>query len=210
MTSLGRLIMFDGPDGVGKTTQLNMAAEALRAKGYEVYTTKTHGGTPIGEALREVSLSTLERTPLTDMYISLAMHAQLSQLIEDKRDRGIIVLVDRSPLSNVAYQAFGSGLDREFTLGIIDIDMQLFKPDCVLVYDAPIKITLHRMEERNKLNHAKREYFESKSAEYFERVAEGYRGAAEHFGASIVEAVESAESVHKQSMKIINKCLQDG
>ena len=191
--SLGRLIMFDGPDGVGKTTQLNLVANALTAEGYEIYLTKTHGGTPIGEALREVSL---------------AMHAQLSQLIEDKRERGIIVLVDRSPLSNVAYQAYGSGLDIDFSMGIIDIDMQLFKPDCIIVYDAPIAITKGRMMARNLKNKAKKEYFESKSNEYFERVAEGYRAAAAHFGATVIEAVASIDSIHKETMKVVNKCLR--
>lgn len=205
--SIGKLFMFDGPDGVGKTTQLHMAAEALTKKGYEVYLTKTHGGTPIGEALREVSLSDLERTPLTDMYISLAMHSALAELIEEKRERGVIVLVDRSPLSNVAYQAFGSGLDKDFTIGIIDIDMQLFRPDCIIVYDAPTEVTLARMMARNQKNNAKKEYFESKPREYFERVAEGYRVAAAHFNAHIVDATESADQVHKQTMKQLKTLL---
>lgn len=207
MSSLGRLIMFDGPDGVGKTTQLRLAEEALKADGYEVFTTKTHGGTPIGEALREVSLSNLARTPLTDMYISLAMHAELSQIIEDKRASGTIVLVDRSPLSIVAYQAYASGLDKEFTLGIVDIDMQLFKPDCLVVYDAPIKITRARMQKRNAENNAKKEYFESMPAEFFEKAAAGYRTAAAHFNATIIEAVDDIKTVHKQTMKTISKCL---
>jgi thymidylate kinase len=142
------------------------------------------------------------------MYISLAMHAQLSQLIEAKRELGIIVLVDRSPLSNVAYQAYGSGLDVDFSMGIIDIDMQLFKPDCIIVYDAPITITKERMLARNLENKAKKEYFESKPNEYFERVATGYRAAAAHFGASVIEAVDSVESVHKETMKVVNKCLR--
>jgi dTMP kinase len=206
--SSGKLFMFDGPDGVGKTTQLNMAGEALKKKGYEVYLTKTHGGTPIGEALRTVSLSELERTPLTDMYISLAMHSALAEVIEENRDRGVIVLVDRSPLSIVAYQAYGSGLDKDFTTGVIDIDMQLFKPDTIIVYDAPIAITRQRMLERNAKNNAKQEYFESKSPEYFERVASGYRAAAAHFNAEVIEATASVEQVHKQTMKHLKTLLK--
>jgi dTMP kinase len=205
--SIGKLFMFDGPDGVGKTTQLHMAAEALTAKGYEVYLTKTHGGTPIGEALRDVSLSDLERTPLTDMYISLAMHSALAEVIEDKREKGVIVLVDRSPLSIVAYQAYGSGLDKEFTLGIVDIDMQLFKPDCIIIYDASTEVTLARMQERNKKNNAKKEYFESKPPEYFARVANGYREAAAHFHAEVIDASEGAQHVHKQTMKHLKTLL---
>jgi dTMP kinase len=205
--SIGKLFMFDGPDGVGKTTQLHMAADALTKLGYDVYTTKTHGGTPIGEKLREVSLSELDRTPLTDMYISLAMHSELFGIIDDKRKQGVVVLVDRSPLSNIAYQAFGSGLDKDVSIGIIDIDMQLFKPDCIIVYDAPIAITRQRMIERNARNHAKQEYFESKPPEYFERVAAGYREAAAHFHASVIEATDNVEEVHKQTMKHLKKLL---
>ncbi len=199
--------MFDGPDGVGKTTQLELAAESLRADGRKVYTTKTHGGTEIGEALRKVSLSPIDRNPLTDMYISLAMHSALAEIIETKRQEGYCVLVDRSPLSNIAYQAYGSGLDIEFTTGIIDIDMQLFKPDCVIVYDAPASVTRKRMTSRNAKNHAKKEYFESKSPEYFERVAQGYRAAAAHFNATVIDASDPIDVVHNKTLKILKKCL---
>jgi len=204
----GKIIMFDGPDGIGKTTQLDLVAKELKKEGHKIYVTKTHGGTPIGEALREVSLSTLERNPLTDMYISLAMHSALAKVVEEKRERGIIVLIDRSPLSNVAYQAYGSGLDKDFIIGVIDIDMQLFKPDSVIVYDAPSHVTLQRMVKRNEENNVKREYFESKPPEYFERVTKGYRAAAAHFHAEIIDATGSIEQVHKLTMKHVNKLLR--
>ena len=204
----GKIIMFDGPDGIGKTTQLHLVHEALKKKGYEVYVTKTHGGTPIGEALRKVSLSTLERNPLTDMYISLAMHSALADDVEKIRERGTIVLVDRSPLSNVAYQAYGSGLDKDFIIGVIEIDMEQFKPDGIVVYDAPSDVTLRRMADRNKLTKAKSEYFESKSPEYFERVTKGYRAAAAHFHAEIIDATGSIQQVHKRTMKYIKTLLR--
>jgi dTMP kinase len=206
--SIGKLIMLDGPDGVGKTTQVNLAAAALTKLGYKVFTTKMHGGTPIGEALRTVSLSNLDRTPLTDMYISLAMHSAAAELIEGQRERGVIVLVDRSPLSIVALQAYGSGLDKSFTLGIVDIDMQLFKPDCIIVYDAPVSVTRVRMLARNEQNNAKKEYFESKSAEYFERSTQGYLAAAVHFNAVVIDAVKSIQDVHKATLKQIQKHLK--
>jgi thymidylate kinase len=85
--------------------------------------------------------------------------------------------------------------------------MQLFKPDCIIVYDAPTDVTLNRMQERNKKNNTKKEYFESKPAEYFRRVASGYRDAAEHFHASVIDATATAEEIHKQTMKHLKTLL---
>lgn len=205
--TIGRIIMFDGPDGIGKTTQLKLVAEDLEKDGYTVFKSKTHGGSPIGDALRAVSLSDYDRTPLTDMYISLAMHSELSGIFNEKRDRGAIVLVDRSPLSIVAYQSFGSGLDRDFTFDIVDMDLQFFRPNLIIVYQAPLEVSNARMQARNEQDHTKKEYFESKPADYFVRVAEGYAAAAARFNAEVIKADSDVMGVHNRTMKVIKKIL---
>lgn len=203
MTEHGKLIFFDGTDGVGKTTQLALAADNLRAQGREVYTTRSHGGTPIGEALREASLSKHARVPLTDLYISLAMHAELQHDFNQKRAAGITVLVDRGPLAIIAYQAFGSGLEHNTAYKAVEEDIQLFDADLIIVYDAAVGVTRQRMLNRNQQTAAKVDYFESKPIEYFERVAEGYREAAKHFGALVINADQPIDTVHQQTMAAI-------
>ena len=74
----GLKIAFDGPDGVGKTTQVKIAADFL-SKFSDTHVTRAAGGTPIGEELRKVSLGDKPRSPEVNVYLSLAMHTALGQ-----------------------------------------------------------------------------------------------------------------------------------
>src|SRR5438045_2788931 len=102
--------MFDGPEGVGKTTQMHMCAVALEQKGLRVLTTRINGGTEIGEALRAVSLSHSERPTETDFYIIQAMTAAMIAELPKWQRQYDVILIDRSPLSLLAYQVYGGGL----------------------------------------------------------------------------------------------------
>src|SRR6478609_9484651 len=113
MQNIGKVIMFDGPDGVGKTTQFELAAEALEKQGHKVYKTHILGGTDIGEALRSVMFSTAERPAMTNMHLALAIYYALAAEVEQKRTQGYTVLIDRSPLSLIAFQVYGDGLDEK-------------------------------------------------------------------------------------------------
>jgi len=172
-TKTGLVIAFDGPDGVGKTTQLKLLAETLKKAGHVIHMTRHNGGSPIGEALRNVSLSPVERSAETDLYISLAMGQALSEELQQRKKRGEIILLDRSPLAVVAYQAYGSQLaDKQAAFEACD---RLFKNeaiDILFFLNAPQQIIDNRRHERNTTD-----YFESKGADFHERVREGYEAA---------------------------------
>jgi dTMP kinase len=171
----GLVIVFDGPDGVGKTTQLKLTAEWLTSQGHEVYTTRASGGTPIGEALRKVSLSDIERPPEVDVYISLAMHTALASDINERKDSGIICLVDRSPMALVAYNIYGSQLeDSKLGYDAFEHLMKLWQPDLILMINADQSII---NERRQKRTGKPVDYFEKKDAAFHERVREGYSKA---------------------------------
>lgn len=191
--------MFDGPDGSGKTTQIALAKGALESLGHTVFVTRSHGGTPLGEELRKVSFMAIERQPLTDYYISLAMHSELQADIHHHRTQGHIVLLDRSPLSIWAYQVYASGLEAEFAADGIDHDMQQFNPDLIICYHA----TLATLRKRMAMDTHKADYFESKPDDYFERVIEGYQFAADRYGAQQIGAEQSIEAVHAATMRPI-------
>src|SRR4051794_4239442 len=91
----GLVIIFEGIDGVGKTTQLNLVREELEAEGWAVYGTRNLGGTPIGEELRKTLLSSLERPETTNVYISAAIQEALVAAINGQREAGKIILLDR-------------------------------------------------------------------------------------------------------------------
>ena len=93
----GVIVMFDGPDGVGKSTQLQLATQDLEAQGYTIHTTRVVDGTPIGEALRKVLFADFARSPKTDLFIARAMYAELCEDLQKERQQAKIILVDRSP-----------------------------------------------------------------------------------------------------------------
>jgi len=166
----GLIIAIDGPDGVGKTTQHKLLTEYLNKQGHRVHTTRHNGGTPIGEALREVSLAPIKRSAETDLYISLAMGQALSEDLEQRQSAGEVILIDRSPLAIVAYQGYGSQLkDRQ---AAFDACERLFKNeriDLLLFLNAPQDIINDRRDKR-----ATTDYFESQGDAFHNRVREGY------------------------------------
>lgn len=169
----GSIVALDGPDGSGKTTQLELLAQDLRAAGHDVYTTRASGGTPIGEALRAVSLSDHPRSAEVDVCISLAMHTALGQDIQARRAEGQTVLVDRSPLAIIAYNVFGSQLaDEQLGYDACERMLRLWGIDCLIVFEATQKVLDARRRSRTD---KPTDYFERQPGDYARRVQAGYR-----------------------------------
>lgn len=200
----GLVVIFDGSDGVGKTTQLELARAELEKDGWSVMATRNMGGTPIGEALREVIKSPLDRPPMTDFYISLAVQEPLLDVIDKARAEGRIILMDRSPLSLAAYQIYGSGVDAGLGWRHVDAAMRRIGPDAVILYDMDPQEALSRVREAGQ---GAADYFENKPSDYFEKVAEGFDAAAERYPATRVDAAESIASVHEKTMAAIRPLL---
>jgi dTMP kinase len=199
----GAVIMFDGPDGVGKTTQLVRAQSDLEQAGYNVFTARVNGGTPIGEALREIMLADYERPPLTDLYIHLAQQHALNVEVQRHRQAGTITLIDRSFLSIIAYQVFGSQLDTARGYAAADEVKSLFQPDLLLVYSANPVV----LQSRRALDGRKGDYFDSKPTDYLERAIAGYEEAAARYQATIIDALGDIDTVHEETMRHINETL---
>ena len=128
----GTFITFEGGDGAGKSTHLQLVAEALRARGYEVVCLREPGGTIIGEQLRNTVLDpgNYVMSDECELLIYEAARAQLvSQVIKPTLARGGIVLCDRFADSTIAYQAFGRGIDRTFVQRANDFSCQGIRPD---------------------------------------------------------------------------------
>ncbi len=167
----GLVIAFDGLDGAGKTTQLELAANYLHDKGYGVITARHSGGTPIGERLREVSLSDTPRTAETDIFISMAMGVALADKLQKCREDGSICLVDRSPLALLAYNCYGSQFnDRKRAENFMRELLVREKIDLLIVFTADQKVLDERMSARPKT----RDYFEKQGQDFFTRVQKGY------------------------------------
>ncbi len=199
----GMVIFFEGIDGVGKTTQLEAAAESLRGDGWLVRTTRGHGGTPFGEALREVSFMPIERSADTNLFLSMAIHNELGRQVEEWRGEGAITLIDRGPLSMAAYQIYGDGCDPEIGWREVMADISRFKPELILLFTATLDVALQRAKNRN----SKTDFFESKPSGYFARVEEGFLETTKRFDVSIIDAERPIEVVQADTLTVVEGTL---
>lgn len=200
----GEVIMFDGPDGVGKTEQIRLAAETLTSEGYDVYTTRVHGGTPFGEKLRDVSLSDTPRTPSTDLYLSHTMHIELAHDLRERKQKGQICLVDRSPATMWSYQVRASGLSEEFAKPVIEKSFELLDPKLLIIYLTSLHILKQRIAGRET---AHNDFFENQQDSFHEWTIVGYTEAVKMFHGVTIDASASIDVVHQNTMEHIRKIL---
>jgi dTMP kinase len=201
----GLIVVFEGIDGVGKTTQLLLAKDVLLADGWPVYITRNLGGTPIGEELRKVMLAPIERPTTTNLYLSVAIQEALVGAIEAERANGKLIFMDRGPLSLAAYEIYGGGLNETLGWQHVDAGMQQIRPELTIIYTADIKTALRRAHRKVR----KADYFESKPPGFFERVAKGYTAAASRYPYETVtiDAGQPVEAVHAQTTRAIQQAL---
>jgi len=134
----GKFIVFEGIDGSGKTTQLNLLADNLAARGCRVLCTREPGGTRVGERIRELLLDPRygELAPLTEALLYAAARAQhVAQVILPALAEGNLVLCDRFVDSSLAYQGSGRGMAIPLLEQINETAAAGLTPDLVLVFD---------------------------------------------------------------------------
>ena len=168
MSNTGRFITFEGADGCGKTTQLNLLAEYL-SKDFEVITTREPGAKGLGTQLREILLNyDGEVAPQCESFLFLADRAQhITTLVKPAIENGKIVLCDRHTDSTIAYQGYGRGLDLKQIEYLNELAVQGIKPDLTLVFDVDIETSMKRVG-------VEKDRMESGGNEFFNRVRNGY------------------------------------
>jgi len=169
----GRFITFEGIEGVGKSTQLRLAAERLRRHGLDVVVTREPGGTPLAEAIRRLVLERREETvdgisELLLMFASRSVH--LANLIEPSLARGSWVLCDRFTDATEAYQGHGRGIPLEHIRALEEISQRGRRPDLTVLLDAPVDVAT----ARTKIRGGPGDRIEAERAEFFQRVRDGY------------------------------------
>jgi dTMP kinase len=146
----GRFITFEGPEGSGKTTQLKLLAERLRAGGHDVVETQEPGGTDIGRQIRKILLdpaSTALR-PTAELLLMFASRAQnIDEVILPALAAGKIVLCDRFTDSTLAYQGAGRGLGADVVYDLDRIACRGLVPHLTLLIDIESAAGLARAKQ---------------------------------------------------------------
>ena len=200
-------ITFEGPEGSGKTTQIPLLRDFLRAAGYRVFTTREPGGTAIGDQIREVLLANrnTEMHPRTEILLFQASRAQLvEQEILPRLARGEIVICDRYADSTLAYQGYGHRVDLPRLRGIVDFATGGLKPDLTLLLDLDVEIGLARRAAEGGVNR-----MDAFALEFHRRVRAGYHqlAAAEPDRWVIVDANQPPERVQAAVREIVGERL---
>ena len=174
-------ITFEGPEGSGKTTQIELLSEHLEEKGYSVLATREPGGTNIGDQIRTILLDpqNTEMLPASEALLFSAARAQIvNQVIRPHLAQGRIVLCDRYADSTMAYQGYGHGLELEMLHAITALATGGLKPDLTVYLDIDVEEGLRRKLAAHKAGNAEWNRLDQQEAAFHRRVREGYQQMA--------------------------------
>lgn len=173
----GVFISMEGPDGSGKSTQIELLKEYLNKNGYEVILTREPGGTKISEAIREIILNKdfIEMNDMTELLLYTSARAQLvGEVIKPALLEGKAVISDRFVDSTAVYQGIARGLGIDTVYEVNKYALQGIMPDVTFHLDLPAEVGIAR-----KKNQAELDRMELMAIDFHKKVAEGYRTLAE-------------------------------
>lgn len=199
----GRFVVLEGLDGVGKTTQVALLSEWLGAQGASHIVVREPGGTPIGEAIRELVLGRTDLIvpPESELFLLLAARAALVRdVIRPALERGDTVVADRFALSTLAYQGYGRGIDIARVRAAIDLATGGLRPDLCIVLDLPEGESL----ERQQRSGAGADRIEREGRAFRHTVRDAYLALADSEpGVEVVSAQGMPEEVHARIRSVL-------
>jgi dTMP kinase len=205
----GRFIVLEGPDGSGKSEQARRLVAHLRAAGHAVTHTREPGGTRLGEQVRAILLDPAP-VPRGAMADALLFHAARSQLLDEvirpALARGDLVVCDRYATSTLAYQGYGSGLDRD-ALGRLEAWVTGgLRPDLVVLLDVPADVGLARRDAGEAAELTRFEDDRRHDRAFHERVRAGYleMAATDPARWRVVDAARDAGAVSRDVAALVD------
>lgn len=205
----GKYIVLEGPEGVGKTTQLQELAQRLQAAGLPVRLLREPDSQSdlTARAIRQLTQD--PRYPMntrTEVLLYNAARSQSLQVIKQSVENGIICLVDRNYLTTLAIQYYGRGDVPDYATinSIINFAVDGVEPDLCLVLDAPVQALHDRLTERHQ-----GERFDNLDEAFLERVRAGYLWEAKQRGLPVVFANGGPKEVAENVWKEVSKVLAD-
>ena len=196
----GLFVVMEGPDGSGKTTQINLLKEYLEEAGYECLITREPGGTVIGEEVRQLILNPehKEMSPVTEMLLYAASRAQLvHEVIGPALEEGKIVISDRFVDSSIVYQGIARKLGISTVSAVNAPGIGIYRPDGIFFIDLSEAEGLRRKKEQKNLDR-----MEQEGIDFHHMVSEGYRKVLS--GRPEVMKIDGGRSIDTIQKKIRN------
>jgi len=202
----GKFLVVDGPDGAGKSTQIRMLIEYLKAQGAALAVTRDPGGTPIGDKVRAILLDNAhgEMAVECELMLYMASRAQLvHQVIRPALDKRQCVLCDRYVSATIAYQGAG-GIAAGPIGRLAEIATGGLWPDLTIILDIPSEIGLGRVGSSGGADR-----MEAKGLEFHRKVRQLFldQAAAEPARFAVVDANGSPDEVHQRMVQTLMERL---
>jgi dTMP kinase len=209
----GLFISFEGIDGSGKTTQLQLLRDKLAAQGHDVIVAQEPGGTRVGGEIRRLLLDAAnsDLRPLPELLLYFASRAQnIDEVILPALEAGKTVLVDRFTDATVAYQGYGRELGVDVVRSIERAACRGIKPGLTLLIDVDPAVALPRAQARNKGQAQDEGRMEGQSMAFYERVRRGYLDLSrqEPERIKVIDGSDTVEAVAKQVAALADQYLK--
>lgn len=196
-------VTFEGIEGCGKTTQIQLLKDSLEKRGYRVITTREPGGTPIGDKIRSILLDSCnnEIDVKTELLLYQAARAQhVKDIIRPSLNQGYMVICDRFTDATLVYQGYTQKLDKDFVALLSQFVTDTLIPDLTILIDCPVEIGLKRAQDRiaQNLDGPAEDRFEEKNFEFHQSVRLGYLDTADNNSTRflIVDGREDPATLH--------------
>lgn len=203
-------ITLEGPEGSGKTAQLEALVEELIRRGYRVRKTREPGGTPIGDQIRATILD-LDNTEMVDRTEALLLQASRAQLVEEvikpHLEAGDVVICDRYADSTLAYQGYGYQKDLGALEEIIHYATDGLVPDLTVLLDIDPELGLKRRTKAGNFNR-----LDARESAFHHRVREGYLALAKQDPERwrVVDASQTLPEVQQELLGVVLAELERG
>ena len=207
MADRGRFITVEGIEGAGKSTQLDVIGQFFEQQGIRAVVTREPGGTPLGEAVRELLLNpdNLGMSTDTELLLVFAARAEhLHKVVRPALESGHWVLSDRFTDATFAYQGGGRGIEAARIAALEEWVQGDLRPDLTLLLDVPVKAGMARIAGRGQPDR-----FEREDGGFFQRIRASYlqRAAAEPRRFRRIDASAPVDQVSREVLNAVGAML---
>lgn len=212
--SKGRLISFEGLDGAGKTTQMDLLERWLQSRGVPYVRTREPGGTPLGVEIRRLLLNRPELAiePLAEALLFQADRAQhFARLVIPALGEGKLVITDRCFDASIAYQGYGRGVGAELVEHLSMLATRGYVPDLTILLDLDPSEVHKRTDMSGDRSGTREERtrFDAEAEDFHRRVQEGFRvlARAHPERIKVVNASRSPEEIQREITRLVEPLL---